>query len=328
MCGIFGGIGRKVNPGTIRALALINRERGTDSLGFFDSSGKMVKSALDPMEALGEAEFSAFIARACSKGWFVAGHTRHATRGTVTRKNAHPFRYGHIIGSHNGMVDAPDSYTVDSQYLFDQLRHADYQEALGPIGGYWGLTWFDGNDFFMQAHDNDVYVCKADGAYYYSSDDEHLAACVGKRKMLRLTSGATIRFKSGGNGYDPLPDFVSHAKGWGWNYRSKTNGKGKKSDSTAPVTAVVGSAVSAGSTEAADAKLWLNKHDLLEAEELSYGDDLAEKCGYTDLACFMETEGIHSEARAYDMLVDAAYADGKYKKASSWHGDDYVGGNY
>ena len=43
MCGIFGAIGHHANMGTIRALALANRERGTDSLGFFSSSGKFVK---------------------------------------------------------------------------------------------------------------------------------------------------------------------------------------------------------------------------------------------------------------------------------------------
>ena len=44
MCGIFGGIGRNVNPAIIRALAIANKARGKDSLGFFDSSGKCVKA--------------------------------------------------------------------------------------------------------------------------------------------------------------------------------------------------------------------------------------------------------------------------------------------
>ena len=44
MCGIFGAIGHNISAGTIRALALVNRERGTDSLGFFSSSGKFVSA--------------------------------------------------------------------------------------------------------------------------------------------------------------------------------------------------------------------------------------------------------------------------------------------
>ena len=58
MCGIFGAIGN-ANPGTIRALALINRERGMDSLGFFDSKGH-VKRAGDPLDLLAEPEFQEF----------------------------------------------------------------------------------------------------------------------------------------------------------------------------------------------------------------------------------------------------------------------------
>ena len=52
MCGIFGGIGRNVNPAIIRALAIANKARGKDSLGFFDSSGKCVKRR-EPYRALG-----------------------------------------------------------------------------------------------------------------------------------------------------------------------------------------------------------------------------------------------------------------------------------
>ena len=88
MCGIFGAIG-KPNENIIRALALANRERGEDSLGFFASNGKTAKRAGDPLHVLSERKISDFLAQA-GKYWFLAGHTRAATRGAITSKNVAP----------------------------------------------------------------------------------------------------------------------------------------------------------------------------------------------------------------------------------------------
>ena len=212
MCGLFGAIspmGRKVNPGIIRALALINRERGTDSLGFFAPNSD-IKFAGDPLDVLPDCQ--EFIGQAC-RSWFVAGHTRSATRGTAIDRNAHPFRYGNIIGAHNGIVQAPISYDVDSQYLFDMLNVAegDYQLAFEQIPGWWGLSWFDGNCFYLQAHNQEIAIGRAPGGiYYYSSDWQHLEACTGKLSdFWVLEHGATLEFKPGRKRYDRLPQFVS-----------------------------------------------------------------------------------------------------------------------
>lgn len=194
MCGLFGAIGNKINPVVIRALAIVNRKRGKDSLGFFDSTGKKIKVASDPIDCLTQNNFGGFLSR---KHWFIAGHTRHATRGTVNKRNAHPFRFGHIVGAHNGQVTAPAAYDVDSMYLIDQLhKHSsNYAEAFKGIQGYWGLTWFDGTHFYLQAHDNKLTLARKGNTWYYSSDRDHLSAVLGKcDEWLTLDNGATIRF--------------------------------------------------------------------------------------------------------------------------------------
>jgi glucosamine 6-phosphate synthetase-like amidotransferase/phosphosugar isomerase protein len=142
MCGIFGGIGNNLNTGIIRALAIANRERGKQSMGLFDSNGKAIKAGIDPYKALANAEFAAFVNTA--DRWFLAGHTRHATHGKINDTNAHPFRFGRIIGAHNGIVHTPRdrNYQVDSEYLFDQLNRCDgnYQTAFADIDGLLGIV--------------------------------------------------------------------------------------------------------------------------------------------------------------------------------------------
>lgn len=209
MCGLFGAIGYGWNGGTVRALAVMNRERGTDSLGFFDSSGKMIKCASDPADALRKANISKWLEASeygCEKtgrnrAWFVAGHTRLATRGKVNRQNSHPFRFGEYIGSHNGMVDAPRDYAVDSMYLIDLLAKSkgDYQAALGDVSGYWGLTWYDGKSFYVQVHSGDLTIAQVGSVWYYSSNVKHLETAIGPvTTKMTLTEGQTIKFTPNG----------------------------------------------------------------------------------------------------------------------------------
>ena len=218
MCGLFGAIGETINPGTIRALAVANIERGDDSLGFFSNSGKMCKQASPVLDCLAEPVFADYINGACTKGWFLAGHTRHTTHGNVTKRNAHPFRFGRIIGSHNGVVKYPKDrkYQVDSEYLFDQLKrhNGDYQAALADVSGYWGLSWFDGSDFYLQAHNNTIAYAYDDcGTCYYSSDETHLLACGDFRDEFGiLADGGTLRFDCSG-AVEELEPFVSNIKG-------------------------------------------------------------------------------------------------------------------
>jgi hypothetical protein len=212
VCGIFGAIGRKINSGVIRALAIANRERGVDGLGFFNNTGKHIKLADDPLYCLTDPAIDDFIERSCLKGWFIAGHTRAATCGSIVSRNAHPFRFGRIIGSHNGIVQYPrdKKYHVDSEYIFDRLNQhgGDYQAALEEVIGYWAISWFDGENFYLQAYKNKLWIGRKNGVWYYSSDLEHLTACAGNLADLDcIESGRTIRFDMKTQKYKECPAF-------------------------------------------------------------------------------------------------------------------------
>lgn len=228
MCGIFGVIG-KPNPYALRALAIANRERGTDSLGFFKSNGHLAKRACDPLKAL--AALNGFIED--PKAWFIVGHTRYATRGKVSNRNAHPFRRGRIVGVHNGVVSAPSEYAVDSEYLIDSLNtKGNYQTALEDISGYWALAWFDGADLYIGCHENSVAIARTKDAVYFSSDAKHLAAVI-KADITTIASGRVIRFDmklAARRKWADCPDFVSNARPVKKDWR--TSGKGWKKWST------------------------------------------------------------------------------------------------
>lgn len=203
MCGIFGAVvvqpSKRWNEGTIRALTWSNRERGTDSLGFFDSSGKMTKGAGDPSDVLQKPRIKKWLKHSQETSWFISGHSRFATRGKVNRRNSHPFRYGRIIGSHNGMVDAPTKFQVDSEYLFYAINKArgDYQKGLENISGYWGLNWYDGKDFYLLCHSGELAYDIIDGILYYSSSWSHLDSCTGGNSTV-MKEGQVIRISSDG----------------------------------------------------------------------------------------------------------------------------------
>ena len=210
MCGIAFAVGPNINPLIIRALAIANQKRGKDSFGMFDSTGKKIKSASPAIDCLTRNNFSEFIARS---HWFISLHTRLATRGAVNKRNAHPFRFGKYIGVHNGHVDAPAIYDVDSMYLFDQLHKSsgDYAKAFAGIAGYWSLVWFDGSHLYVQAHDNKIHLARIGETWYGSSDRDHLSAVLGKAdECITLENGATIRFHSDGR-LEKLEPFKSEA---------------------------------------------------------------------------------------------------------------------
>jgi len=88
--------------------------------------------------------------------WCSVGHSRSATSGSISTKNAHPFVQGDIMLVHNGTLRStfnlphPKPETdVDSDVLCYNLAHVDpvdAHEILGKIQGAYALVWFDLRD--------------------------------------------------------------------------------------------------------------------------------------------------------------------------------------
>jgi len=75
-------------------------------------------------------------------------HTRLASIGAISIKNAHPYIKGHVIGAHNGSIynyeEMNKKYNrnceVDSEQIFEHLND---NEDLGELRGYGAITYID-----------------------------------------------------------------------------------------------------------------------------------------------------------------------------------------
>ena len=77
------------------------------------------------------------------------GHNRAATRGAVNNHNAHPFREGNIILTHNGTLHneraLPDNeyFSTDSNLIAHLINEKGLEETLNLIEGSYALTWWN-----------------------------------------------------------------------------------------------------------------------------------------------------------------------------------------
>lgn len=187
MCGIFGGIGN-LNSDKLRILALLNEERGQQSFGIY-SDGIIQKGIGLISDSFNQLKL---------KGSLYIGHTRQATQGKVITANCHPFTYGNIIGSHNGIISNDDKYgqyNVDSEVIFD-LLNKDGLDGLKKLSGYWGLAWVNRKDkrLYLAIYNNTLEVIKTADAIYFTSDDSHMKKAGIKGNRIKLKDGEVISF--------------------------------------------------------------------------------------------------------------------------------------
>ncbi len=150
MCGIFGMSWRQdainVESRAILAanLAIQNDQRGGDSFGIVGFKNNRYSI----LKGIGDLSDSAYELTGYDT---LFAHTRYATNGTVSVKNAHPFKIGKIIGAHNGMIRNHHDlnkmygrdYEVDSMHIF---AHLNDDLPMNELEGYGAIEWIDKND--------------------------------------------------------------------------------------------------------------------------------------------------------------------------------------
>ena len=103
MCGIVGYVGRERRAMDVLLDGLRRLEyRGYDSAGvaIFDDQGISVRRALGKLSVL-----EGMLRDDPVPGQVGIGHTRWATHGKPSERNAHPHRAGSVVIVHNGIIE-------------------------------------------------------------------------------------------------------------------------------------------------------------------------------------------------------------------------------
>jgi len=77
------------------------------------------------------------------------GHVRLATHGEVTKRNAHPFEIGNVLGAHNGVIYNYNTLAkkyakdiqVDSEVIFAYLNNMRDTDALEQLEGDYAISY-------------------------------------------------------------------------------------------------------------------------------------------------------------------------------------------
>lgn len=207
MCGVYGFAGKptKETAKIFRYLGFLNQARGKDSTGFCycskdrvlieKDSEKSTKfySKFENMKKLQEFTDKPFC--------ILMGHTRQATVGAINKENAHPFRMGHIIMTHNGHINnylklgqkMKRKCDVDSQIIGHLLEKDDSIKSFSKLDGWFTVPYINlkRKDLLSVAVSPSgwfSYAIKGDQVYY-SSVIGHLRTALSGEKGFTFVDG-------------------------------------------------------------------------------------------------------------------------------------------
>lgn len=180
-----------------KQMMLDTAQRGEHSTGVFAVSSKDPKLPPTGAKVVGGPhnllyskelweDMSKFIS---TQSVAVVGHGRHATRGTITTENAHPFQHEHITMVHNGTLTGGVSYkdvngkavTVDSHALCIEIAEKGIVEALLNVRGAYAIIVHDQKEgclYVARNGDRPLHIFETDKRLFLMSEYHYVDALV------------------------------------------------------------------------------------------------------------------------------------------------------
>jgi len=161
MCGLLGFINAEkdklASPERLFSdMLFIGTRRGSHGTGaVVVTQDKLLthKSSIWGPDFVGTKTYQTVIGKNLKDAVLAFGHNRHATRGTISDENAHPFQHKHITLAHNGHIQnawwlLPNgvSHDVDSFAACWAIAEKGEKEALESLRGAFALTWYNSKD--------------------------------------------------------------------------------------------------------------------------------------------------------------------------------------
>ena len=190
MCGIVGIITNQRNGFNYKELEafetmlFLDTLRGWDSTGVFgvtnDKDVFIAKEASHAPDYLQQKEWKDLRSKMFSRGKYIVGHNRAATRGTVNDKNAHPFCVDDKIvlvqnGTYKGSHKHHKDVEVDTEAVAHVLSETtDVEEALNKINAAYALVWYNTENSKLHVIRNDerplFMAISADDSIFFASE--------------------------------------------------------------------------------------------------------------------------------------------------------------
>lgn len=163
MCGIIGASGNltSITNKMVRDMLIFDQVRGFDSTGLaivptaLRSPLRIIKEVGIPQNLWESGEHkdildSRGVIRGCPRA--IIGHNRAATKGDITKENAHPFEHKHITGVHNGTLWSyrdlhnADKAKVDSHALISSIAEMGIDETWKSFWGAAAVVYWNDDD--------------------------------------------------------------------------------------------------------------------------------------------------------------------------------------
>jgi predicted glutamine amidotransferase len=212
LVGVIGNIGYK-DKEVFQTLLILDVLRGPHSTGVAVVEGN---KDITVVKKLG-VPHNLFDSKAYDKAMApyniqaLIGHNRHATKGAINEKNAHPFHIGDVVGCHNGtltstynLVDNKD-FAVDSENIIHAINEESMPEVLPELQGAYALSVYDSREdvlYLARNKERPLFYCwaKQKDKVYYASEEWMLNVALGRHgiefgDIFPLPVGQLFQFK-------------------------------------------------------------------------------------------------------------------------------------